>query len=69
MNKYIVPYCDIQKSKVDKHIIMATSFADCKEKLMLMYEDYSDSDDWDTFKDDLNNNDILIGRITDVEEL
>ena len=32
-------------------------------------EDYSDSDDWDTFKDDLNNNDILIGRITDVEEL
>ena len=69
MNKYIVPYCNIQKSKVDNRIIMATSLADCKEKLMLMYEDCSDSDDWDTFKDDLSDKGILIGRITDIEEL
>lgn len=69
MNKYIIPYCDIQKSKVDKHVIMATSLADCKEKLMLMYDDYSDSDDWETFKHDLRDQRILIGGITDIEEL
>ena len=69
MNKYIIPYCDIQKSLVDKHVIMANSLANCREKLMLMYGEYSDSDDWNTFIEDLDNHDILIGRITDVEEL
>ena len=69
MNKYIIPYCNIQKSKVGNHIIIATSLTDCKDRLMFMYKDYSDSDDWDTFKQDLNDKDILIGKITDIEEL
>lgn len=69
MNKYIIPYCDIDNSQVGNHIIAARSLADCEEKVMHLYEDYSDSDDWNTFLDDLDKQNILIGEIKDIEEL
>ena len=69
MNKYIIPYYDTVESEVDNHVIVATSLTNCKEKLMSMYEDFSTSDDWKTFLHDLAENGILIGKITDVEEL
>lgn len=69
MNKYIIPYCDIENSNVGNLVIMARSLAECEEKIMDKYEEYSDSDDWNTFINDLDKQNILIGKITDIEEL
>ncbi len=48
---------------------MANSLASCQDKLMEMFEDYSDSNDYQKFLKDLDDQDILIGRITDIETL
>lgn len=69
MNKYIVPYCIIQDSFVGNRIINARSLQECKDKVMELFEDYSDKDDWDDFLSELDEHDVLIGRITDIEEL
>lgn len=69
MNKYIIPVCDINKSKVYNLSIMATSYSDCEDKIIEKFSKYSESDDYDEFLDDLDKNNILIGQITDIEEL
>lgn len=69
MNKYIIPVCDTNKSKVYNLTIMATSYSDCEDKIIEKFSKYSESDDYDEFLDDLDKNDILIGQITDIEEL
>lgn len=48
---------------------MATSYSDCEDKIIEKFSKYSESDDYDEFLDDLDKNDILIGQITDIEEL
>lgn len=67
MNKYIVPYCNTSKLKVSNHIVYANSLSECKEKIMQLYDDYSE--DWESFIRSIKNEGILIGRITDIEEL
>lgn len=67
MNRYLIPYCKIKDSKVGNHIIAARSLNECKEKLMQIYEDYSDSDNWNTFIKELDDQDVLIGEIKDIE--
>lgn len=69
MNKYIVPICDIRESFVYNKVITANSNISCQEKIMEMFSEYSDEDDWRKFLLDLDKNDILIGKITDIEEL
>lgn len=69
MNKYIIPVCNINKSKVYNLIIMATSHSDCEDKIIEKFSEYSESNDYDEFLDDLDRKDILIGQITDIEEL
>ncbi len=69
MNKYIIPICNLPKSKVYNAVIMANSLASCQDKLMEMFEDYSDSDEYHEFIKDLDKQDILIGRIVDIETL
>ena len=67
MNKYIIPICDISKSKVYNLTINAQSYKDCQDKIMDKFEDYSDS--YEEFINAMDEEDILIGKITDVEEL
>lgn len=67
MNKYIIPICNIPASKVYNLIINANSYKECQEKIMNKFEDYSES--YQEFVEALDNRDILIGKITDVEEL
>lgn len=69
MNKYIIPICNIPESKVYNAVIIANSSSACKDKLMNMFSEYSDSEDYREFISDLDKQDILIGRITDIEEL
>lgn len=67
MNRYLIPYCKIEDSKVGNHIIAARSLNECKEKLMKIYENYSDSDNWNQFIKELDDQDVLIGEIKDIE--
>lgn len=69
MNKYIVPYCIIQRNKCDIYTIIARSLQECKDKIMVLFEDYSDKDDWNDFLQELDESDILLGEIKDIEEL
>lgn len=69
MNKYIIPIYNINKSEVYNLIIMATSYSDCEYKIMEKFSKYSEKDDYCEFLDDLDRNNILIGQITDIEEL
>lgn len=69
MNKYIIPICNLPKSRVYNAVIMANSLESCQDKLMNMFEDYSDSYDYDEFIKNLDDKDILIGEIADIEEL
>ena len=68
-NIYIIPRCDISKSKVDHLKISAQSTKDCQEKIMDRFSEYSNSDDYREFVNDLDEQDILIGKITDIEEI
>lgn len=67
MNKYIIPICNIRKSNVYNLIINARSYEDCQDKIMGKFDDYSD--DWDDFVKSMDDEDILIGAISDIEEL
>lgn len=69
MNKYIVPICNISESKIYNKVIIANSLQNCKEKLMEIFIGYSECDDYNEFIQDLDTKDILIGKITDIEEL
>jgi len=69
MNKYIIPVCNINESKVYNLVINATSHSDCQDRIMDKFSDYSDSLEYSEFISDLDQQDILIGRITDIEEL
>ena len=69
MNKYIIPICNWSKQKVYNIIIMSRSLSSCKEKIINMFQNYSDSDDYDEFINDLKKQNILIGEITDIETL
>lgn len=67
MNKYIIPICDIQESKVYNLIISARSLSDCQDRVMAKFDDYSD--EWKEFIKNKDGEDILIGEIKDIEEL
>nr|DAT77781.1 MAG TPA: hypothetical protein [Caudoviricetes sp.] len=69
MSKYIVPVCFVSKSKIYNEEIVARSFTDCQDKLMEKFSDYSNEVSYHDFVNDLRDQDILIGKITDVEEL
>lgn len=69
MNKYIIPVCNINKSEVYNLSIIAQSYSDCEDKIIEKFSKYSESNDYDKFLDDLDKKDILIGQITDIEEL
>lgn len=69
MNKYIVPICNIPKSEIYNKVIIANSLSACEDKIMDMFQSYSDSSDYNTFVNDLDNKDILIGEIRDIETL
>lgn len=69
MNKYIIPVCNISNSKVYNLRIIANSNADCQDKIMEKFVDYSECDSYRDFIKDLNSQGILIGAITDIEEL
>lgn len=69
MNKYVIPICNWSKRKVYNTVVMSNSFSSCKDKIINMFQDYSDSDDYDEFVNDLKKQNILIGEITDIETL
>lgn len=69
MNKYIIPYCIIQDGFIGNRVINARSLQECKDKVIEIFGDYSDKDDWNDFLSELNEQDIIIGKITDIEEL
>lgn len=69
MNKYIIPVCNIPDSKVYNLRIIANSNADCQDKIMKKFAYYSECDSYRDFIKDLDSKDILIGAITDIEEL
>ena len=69
MNTYIVPICDILDNKVYNKKIVANSLSECKDKLMEDFSDISESSSYTDFVKDLRDNDFLIGKITDIEEL
>lgn len=72
MNKYIIPICIFNKSKIYDIIINARSFKECEEKLMNKLIDEFDLSETDTYEDfvkELDDNNILIGTIRDIEEL
>ena len=72
MNRYIIPICIFDKSKIYNILVNARSYNDCKEKIMykLIEEfDLPDIDDYDDFINELYNRNILIGEIKDIETL
>ena len=69
MNEYIIPICNIPESKVYIEKIIAKSISDCQDKLMDKYNEYSGALDYQEFLDDLDSQDILIGTITELDEL
>lgn len=69
MNKYIVPICDLNQDRVYNLVLSARSTSDCQDKIMEKFSEYSDFDEYHQFVRALDNKDILIGKITDVEEL
>ena len=69
MNKYIIPVCNIPESEIYNLIISANSNSDCQDRIMDKFAEYSNSFEYHDFVKDLDSQDILIGTITDVEEL
>lgn len=67
-NKYIIPICDIQKSKVYNICLDGVSLSHCENKIMELFRDYSDSDEYEDFLKDLDKRDILIGEIKEIDE-
>lgn len=69
MNKYVIPICNIPESKIYNLVINANSYNACQDKIMEKLADYSECDTYNEFIDDLDRQDILVGRIADIEEL
>lgn len=69
MNQYIIPVCNIEKSKVYNLTINANSIYDCQDRIMNKFSEYSDSEKYSQFVKDLDNKDILIGEIKCIDEL
>lgn len=72
MYKYIIPICDIQAGRVWDEPVIARSMSECEEKLIKILTDkYDYLDDCLTYREFVahaDENDILIGKITDIEE-
>ena len=69
MKKYINPVCKFSNSKENNLSIISNSNPDCQDKIIEKLADYSECDSYRDFIKDLNSQDILIGAITDIEEL
>lgn len=72
MNKYIVPICYINKSLNKLEVINARSYHDCQEQIMekiIMDNDLPETDNYKQFLTIADEHDIIIGKISDVEEL
>lgn len=73
MNTYLIPICYINNSVNDIIPFRARNIEDCKNKIMqyLIYSlDAPDYGDYDEFKTAMDNDyDIILGEITDLEEL
>lgn len=73
MNKYIIPICDIDRSKVWIKTILAKSNSACQEKLMTELIELYDMEDANSYREFVQLADskynILIGDIKDIEEL
>ena len=73
MNKYIIPVCNIDAGSVWNKVISAKSIIDCKEKLMAELIEYYDFEEFSNYSEFVSwldeNQNILVGNITDIEEL
>lgn len=73
MNKYVIPICDWKASDIWNEVISARSLEDCQDKLMDklcdMYGFLDTRKDYSDFIEECDINDLLIGEITDIEEL
>ncbi len=69
MSKYIIPICFVSESRVYNEEIVARSFVNCCDKLMEKFSDYSNETSYHDFVEDMRDQDIIIGKITDIEEL
>lgn len=69
-NTYLVPVCYIDNSKNSILKISATSLEECKEKIIDMYQDECDEDDYNSLVDILDRkHDIIIGDIVDLDTI
>ena len=69
-NTYLVPVCYIDNSKNSILKISATSLEECKEKIIDMYQDKCDEDDYNSFVNILDReHDIIIGDIIDLDTI
>lgn len=69
-NTYLVPVCYIDNSKNSILKISATSLEECKEKIIDMYQDECDEDDYNSLVDVLDRkHDIIIGDIVDLDTI
>lgn len=67
-NTYLVPVCYIDNSKNSILKISATSLEECKEKIIDMYQDKCDEDNYNSFVNILDReHDIIIGDIIDLD--
>ena len=74
MNKYLIPICnasDIAKCWIE--VIMARSNEECQDKLMNILLDkfdyLEDTTTYNEFVDKADSNNIIIGKITDIDEI
>lgn len=69
-NTYLVPVCYIDNSKNSILKISATSLEECKEKIIDMYQDKCDEDNYNSFVNILDReHDIIIGDIIDLDTI
>lgn len=69
-NTYLVPVCYIDNSKNSILKISATSLEECKEKIIDMYQDKCDEDNYNSFVNILDREyDIIIGNIIDLDTI
>lgn len=69
-NTYLVPVCYIDNSKNSILKISATSLEECKEKIIDMYQDKCDEDNYNSFVNILDREyDIIIGDIIDLDTI
>lgn len=72
MNKYIVPICDLYSEQVWTEVFSARSINECQEKIIrsiIDQYDFDEPDSWESFIEDMNEHEILIGEIKDIETL